>query len=235
MYAYDEEGKLRSLVGEAKDNPSSTYLESVGHPLAKMLASGTVGLPGSFLYLKTTTALEVMRYRLPFMVQDLSHNQWFNWGPPPPGARTGGTAVAYNKFGKGQSLYLGVPIFWAMQGQPNWIREWIPELLQHLVPKPIAEIRLDPKSKYVHGTFFYDKSKRFIMVQVLNAVELATLGEFRPVSSVELRINPTKLKVSGARVVWPKEEDLTVSSNNGFTRIIIPNPERYTVLFLRLG
>ena len=122
-----------------------------------------------------------------------------------------------------------------MQGQPNWIREWIPALLQQLVPRPIAEIRPEPKSKYVHGTFFYDKSKRFILVQVLNAVELATQGEFRPVSSVELRINPTKLKVTGARVVWPKEEDLTVINSEGFTRIVLPNPERYMVLYLRLA
>ena len=234
-YAYDEEGRLRSSLGEAKDNPSTTYLESVGHPLAKMLDSGTVGLPGSFLYLKKTTAQEVMRYRLPFMVQDLAHNQWFNWGPPPPGEKPGGTAVAYNKFGEGQSLYMGVPIFWAMQGQPNWIREWIPALLQQLVPKPIAEIRPEPKSKYVHGTFFYDKSKRFILVQVLNAMELATQGEFRPVSNVELRINSTKLKVNGARVLWPKEEDLTVINSEGFTRIVLPNPERYMVLYLRLA
>ena len=48
-----------------------------------------MGLPGSFLRVKRTTAEEVMRYRLPFMVEDLPHNKWFNWGPPPPGAGNG--------------------------------------------------------------------------------------------------------------------------------------------------
>ena len=104
-YAYDANGKLRP------GDFTSTYLESAGHPLAKTLAVSTVGLPGSFLKLKRTTAEEVMRYRLPFMVQDLAHNRWFNWGPPPPGTETAGTAVAHNRYGKGQSVYLGVPIF----------------------------------------------------------------------------------------------------------------------------
>ncbi len=235
MYAYDEEGKLRAWVGEAKDNRSSTYLEPVGHPLTKILTPGTLGLPGSFLYLKKNAAEEVMRYRLPFMVQDIARNQWFNWGPPPPGEKTGGTAVAYNKFGEGQSLYLGVPIFWAMQGQPNWIREWIPSLVQQLVPRPIAELRSEPASRYVHGTFFYDQTKRFILAQVLNAVELATQGEFRPVSNVELRINSNKLKVVGARVLWPNEKDMPVTSNNALTRIVLPNPERYTAVYLKLA
>jgi hypothetical protein len=228
QYAYDAEGKL-------KEGFTSTYLGSSGHPLAKRLAVSTVGLPGSFLYVKRTRAEEVMRYRLPFMVEDMTQNRWFNWGSPPPGEETGGTAVTYNKFGKGQAVYLGVPIFWAMQGRPFWIREWIPAMMRELVPKPIAELRSEPPSEYVHGTFFYDRSKRFILVQVLNTVELVTQGEFRPVPKVELRINPSKLKVAGARVVWPKEEDLELGSKEGQTHIVLPNPPRYTALYLNLA
>lgn len=71
-YAYNETGKL-------KEGVVSIYLESSGHPLAKMLAVSTVGLPGPFLHLRPTTAEEVMRYRLPFMVEDLANNKWFNW------------------------------------------------------------------------------------------------------------------------------------------------------------
>jgi len=228
-YAYDAEGKLR------EGDFTSTYIESAGHPLAKMLAVSTVGLPGSFLRLKTTTAAEVMRYRLPFMVQNMKKNEWFNWGPPPPGAETAGTAAAYNKFGKGQSLYMGVPIFWAMQYRLYWIQDWIPALMRQLAPDPIAELRPEPFSEYVHGTFFYDASKRFILVQVLNTVELATEGEFRPAPKVVLRINPKKLNVTGARVVWPKERDLRVTAQGGKTEIILENPGRYTALFLKLA
>ena len=129
-YAYNADGVIRP------GNFTSIYLESAGHPLAKMLAVSTVGLPGSFVKLKRTTADEVMRYRLPFMVEDVAHIHWFNWGPPPPGTETAGTAVALNRFGKGQALYLGVPIFWAMNSRLHWIRTWIPEFMRQLVPNP---------------------------------------------------------------------------------------------------
>jgi hypothetical protein len=228
-YAYDAEGRLRS------GDFTSTYLESAGHLLAKMLAVSTVGLPGAFLRLKKTTAEEVMRYRLPFMVQNLKRNEWFNWGPPPPGSETVGTAVAYHKFGKGQSLYIGVPIFWAMQYRLYWIQDWIPEVMRQLVPDAIAELRAEPFSEYVHGTFFYDEGKRFILVQVLNTIELATKGEFRPAPKIVLRINPEKLRVNGARVVWPKERDLSLTTEGGTTQIVLTNPERYTALFLKLA
>ena len=212
----------------------STYLESAGHPLAKMLSVSTVGLPGSFLEIQRTQAEEVMRYRLPFMVEDLAHNQWFNWGPPPPGSQTAGTAVAYNKFGKGQSLYLGIPIFRAMQARPFWIREWIPALIRQLAPNPLAELRSAPFSEYVHGTFFYDPSKRFILVQILNTIELATRGELRAAPRVEIRVDSGRLKVAGARVAWPVKKDLPVLTEKGKTLVVLENPPRYTALYLRL-
>src|ERR1017187_4369089 len=141
-----------------------------------MFGETTLGLPGTFLQVRRTTAVEVMRYRLPFMVEDMPHNQWYNWGPPPPGGEIGGTAVSYNKFGKGQAIYIGAPIFWAMKDRLFWIREWVPELLRQLVQDPVVELRSEPSSRYVHGTFFYDRTKQFVLVQVLHTVELATQG-----------------------------------------------------------
>jgi hypothetical protein len=228
-YVSEEDAKLRPA------DFASTYLESAGHPLAKMLSVSTVGLPGSFLLLKRTQAEEVMRYRLPFMVQDLAHNQWYNWGPPPPGSETAGTAVAFNKFGKGQSLYLGVPIFWAMQARPFWIRKWIPALLEQLVPNPLAELRSIPFSEYLHGTFFYDPSKRFILVQVLNTIELVTRGELRAAPRVEIRIDPRRMHVVGARIVWPAKKDLEVLTDAGKSLVVLESPPRYTALYLKLA
>jgi len=236
-YAYDNKGVL-------KDNFISTYLESSGHRLASPLSHGTVGLPGPFLYLKPTTAEEVMHYRLPVMVEDLSKNQWFNWGPPPPGKETAGIAVAYNKFGKGQAVYAGVPFFRAMStrtdfgnviDRPYWIRNWIHKLVGQLVPNPIAEIVPTPFTEYLHGSFFYEKSRRFILVQVLNTVELLAKGELQTPIRAEIRINPTKLKVTGARVVWPQTEDLPVHTEGGKTVVVLPKVERYMALYLRLA
>ncbi len=227
-YAFDEEGKPRPVT-------ISTYLESAGHPFAQMFGSVTLGLPGTFVNVKRTTATEVMRYRLPFMVEDMPHNQWYNWGPPPPGAVLGGTSVAHNKYGKGQAVYMGAPVFWAMDSKLYWIRQWVPELLRMLNPEPIVELSVDPFSRYVHGTFFYDKSKRFVLVQVLHTVELATQGEPSLAPNLGISINRRKLNVVAARVVWPKTEDLPVNNQGGKTHIALPRLSRYMALYLKLA
>jgi len=82
-YAYDPWGKF-------KEGVVSIYMESTGHALSKSLAVSTVGLPGSFLRLRQTSGQEVLRYRLPLMIEDLDNHKWFNWGPPPPGQEGGG-------------------------------------------------------------------------------------------------------------------------------------------------
>ena len=83
--------------------------------------------------------------------------------------------------------------------------------------------------------FFYDKSKQFMLVQVLNTVELLAKGELQASIGAEIRVNPNKLKVTGARVVWPKTGDLPLRTEAGKTVVILPKVERYTALYLRLG
>jgi hypothetical protein len=235
-YAYGDDGKLKSDF-------ISTYLEPSGHELARPLKQGTVGLPDSFLYLKPTTAEEVMHYRLPVMLEDLSKNKWFNWGPPPPGKETAGMAVAYNKFGKGQAIYIGVPIFramsvqsgWGVSDRPFWIRAWIHELVRQLIPNPVAEIVSKPFTKYLHGSFFYAKDRRFILVQILNTVELLAKGQLQAPIRAEIRVNSNKLKVTGARAIWPKTEDLPLRTVAGKTVAVLPNVEGYTAIYLRLA
>ena len=238
-YAYDSEGKLREKF-------ISTYLESAGHPLAAFLGKGTVGLPGTFLKLKTRTAKEVMRYLLPYMVQDLKHYKWYNWSSPPPGKETGGTAVTYNDFGRGRALFLGVPMFRALSDWPSyissfqyrgpyWIHNWVPALVRRLVPNPIVELRSEPVSEYIHGTFFWDKSKRFVLVQILNSIQSATQGEVWNAPRMRVSTDPQRLHVVGARTVWPAERDLPVESKAGRDQVIVGDPGIYTALYLQVG
>lgn len=235
-YVLEEDQYWKGADGKQQaENFTSTYLESSGHRLAKLLAESTVGLPGAFLRLKRTTAEEVMQYRLPIMVQDLGHDKWFNWGPPPPGAQTAGTAVAYNKFGRGQSVYIGVPIFWAMQWRPFWIRNWIPSLIRELAPNPIAELKTEPASEYLHGSFFYDQERKLILVQLLNTIELATKGELRLAPKVKIRVDRNKLKVVGAQAVWPVDKDLPVRQDDRYTHIAVADLERYMAIHLKLS
>jgi hypothetical protein len=228
-YAYTAEGILRP------GDFTAIYIESSGHPLAKLLDVSTVGLAGSFVRVKRTSAQEVMRYRLPFMVEDIPHNHWFNWGPPPPGTETAGTAVAHNRFGKGQALYVGVPIFWAMQFRPFWIRRWIPDLMQQLVPAPIAEITPRPFSEYVHGTVFHTRDRKCLLVQVLNTIELATEGEYRDIQEVRIQLDAARLKVRGGQVIWPQKQDLAVEEEHGKTIVALKRPARYTAALLKIS
>jgi hypothetical protein len=234
---YESEERRFAYAGDDAPRPTSitTYLESSGHPLAAMFGKKTVGLPGSFLHVKPTTAQEVMRYRLPFMVEDIPHQQWYNWGAPPPGAETAGPAVTRNKFGKGQAIYIGAPIFWAMKDRPYWIRQWVPNLLRQLVPNPLMELRLEPHSEYVHGTFFYDRTGQYVLVQVLNTIEIVTRGEYRDAPRLSLAVNSSKLKIAEARMVWPKTLDLPLMAGAGKTHINLPKLDRYMALFLRLA
>ena len=227
-YSIDENGKPR------EGNAITTYIESVGHPLAAEIAKGSVGLPGSFLRMKETTGQPVCRYRLPLLAENVSRNRWVGWGSPPPGTQTAGTAAVINRFGKGQCFYLGVPVFWALQWRAYWIQSWIPDLVRKLVQRPLAELRTEPNSEFVHGTFFRDENRNLILVQTLDTVELVTKGEMRPTPGIEISFDPARLNVSGARVVWPHETDLPHETVDGRTRIRLPRPDRYTALYLRL-
>jgi hypothetical protein len=226
-YAFDASGKQR------EGNAVSTYLESAGHPLAELIAKGTVGLPGPFVKMKETTAQVVMRYRLPLLAEDVPHNKWVGWGPIPPGPGTAGTAVAYSRFGKGQAVYVGAPIFWAMEWRAEWIQAWIPWLIRKLIPSPLAELRTNPPSEFVHGSFFNDVEKDLILVQVLDAVQLATKGEMRPTPDVEITFDADRLHVTAARVVWPKTRDLAVARDGRRARILLEKPDRYTAIYLK--
>ena len=227
-YAFDDQGKPRPTA-------ITTYIESAGHPLAATLGKKIVGLPGSFLYVKPTTARTIMRYRLPMMVEDVPHNQFYNFGPPPPGPDTAGPAVTVNQLGKGQAIYIGAPIFRAMKDRPHWIRQWIPFLVRQLAPHPIVELRLEPFSEYAHGTFLYDKSGRFVLVQVLNTIELATEGELRKAPASKIVVNPRKLQVTGARIVYPRTLDVPLVEREGSLHISLPKFDRYCVVLLKLA
>ena len=157
-YAYDDAGKLKS-------NFISTYLEPSGHDLARPLAARdrrTAGL----ISLSTTHhrpgghALSASRdgggSRQKPVVQ---------LGSASSGKETAGLAVAYNKFGKGQAVYMGAPLFRAMStrtefgnvvDRPYWLRAWMHQLIRQLIPNPVAEIVPTPFTEYLHGSFFYD-------------------------------------------------------------------------------
>jgi len=119
--------------------------------------------------------------------------------------------------------------------RPYWLRAWMHQLIRQLIPNPVAEIQPTPFTEYLHGSFFYDQTRQFILVQVLNTVELLAKGELSTPIAAEIRVNSRKLKVTGARVVWPQTQDLPLRTEAGKTVVALPAVERYTALYLRLG
>ena len=241
-YAGEEKKYAHENSGKFKNSFIATYLEPSNSIWAKPLPAGTVGLPGTFINLKLSTAAEVIHYRLPVMVENMAKNEFFNWGPPPPGSGNAGPAVAYNKFGKGQSLYIGVPIFrainlkidFAAMDKLFWMQKWITHLVRQLVPGPIAEIIPAPSTDYFHGSFFHDASGKFILLQVLNTVELLSKGEFQMPVTAEVRIDAKRLRVTGARMVWPETRDLPLRTTAGRIIISLPEVKRYAAVYLRV-
>jgi hypothetical protein len=72
-------------------------------------------------------------------------------------------------------------------------------------------------------------------VQVLNTIEIITRGEFREAPKLSLAVNSSKLRLTEARVVWPKIEDLPLTSREGKTHIALPRLDRYMALLLKLA
>jgi hypothetical protein len=74
-----------------------------------------------------------------------------------------------------------------------------------------------------------------VLVQVLNTAEGALEGEYRGIPRVNINVDGKRMKVTGARVVWPKEQDLEVRNAAGRTEVVLQNPGRYTALYLKLA
>ena len=70
-------------------------------------------------------------------------------------------------------------------------------------------------SQYVHGPLCYAENRKFILVQVPNALELATEGEYREIPKVQLEVDANRLKVTGERMVWPSKRIWTCENEEG--------------------
>jgi hypothetical protein len=60
-------------------------------------------------------------------------------------------------------------------------------------------------------------------------------GEYRGIPRVKVSVDGKRLKVTGARVVWPKEQDLDVRTQGSRIETVLQNPGRFTALYLKLA
>jgi hypothetical protein len=73
-----------------------------------------------------------------------------------------------------------------------------------------------------------------ILVQVLDAVQLATKGEMRPTPPVQITLDAARINVTAARTVWPNVRDLAVARDGKRLRIMLDKPDRYTAIYLKV-
>ena len=107
--------------------------------------------------------------------------------------------------------------------------------MRQLAPAPVVELRPSSLPHHVHGTFFWDKSRKYVLGQILNAIETSSEAEFVDIASADIVVNPDRLDVRAAKVVWPVERHLEVERRSGSVLIKVPSPGRYTALYLRLA
>jgi hypothetical protein len=49
-----------------------------------------------------------------------------------------------------------------------------------------------------------------------------------------MRVDPNRLKVTAAQVVWPKKQKLEIARQDGRVRVILEDPARYTAVLLKV-
>ena len=52
---------------------------------------------------------------------------------------------------------------------------------------------------------------------------------------MKIEVDGKRLKVTGARMVWPKEEDLEIQSHGGRIELLLEDPPRYAAILLKLA
>ena len=233
-YAYDAEGNF-------KEDVVQTYLDSTGHPLTKSLATSSVGLSGTFLRVKKTRR---GRRDLPLSAAldggGFEERQMVSTGgPPPPGKETGSTAGVYHKFGKGQVVYLGVPLFEALHGALGavvfdrrdrfWIRKWVPRLVRQLVPHPIAELESKVLGEFVSRYVFLRPEPPLCAGADSERDRAGHRGAVRDrARSADTPQSAEAERCGGACGPGLGKQDLEVVSRDGKLHVAVPRPERYT-------
>ena len=211
-------------------------MESAGHPLAKMLDLSTVGFPGAYLNIKQTTAKQVLRYRVPWMIEDLPKNHWYNWGPPPPGKEIAGPAVTLNRFGNGHALYLAPPLF-RLMGSGN--RDQLDSPHDSRI-HPADDTQ--PGDRTPHQSAFGIRPRNVLLRQKSAACpgpdpEHGASGYRRRSASRARYCDSSRSRANEGRwrqMVWPQKQDLPLGRQDGKLVVNLPELEVYAAVCLDL-
>ncbi|MCK4245242.1 MAG: beta-galactosidase trimerization domain-containing protein, partial [Candidatus Omnitrophica bacterium] len=111
-------------------------------------AKNPIMIRGSFAKTKTTTGVEVSPYLIPSGAEERKGD--FGWGVAPPDKKADFPAVIFNKFGKGESIYITAPIFLSyLDFQNPHLARYILGLVDKLFPDPTVKLFAPPQVELV--------------------------------------------------------------------------------------
>jgi len=229
----DEQTKYADNVNKKRLwGGASIFLEPRDHPLAQSVGKELVGIAGDYIRV-TGPAEEVFRLRPPLFAEDFSKGVFFHWAPPPAGTSGDGKGVTYFRYGKGQSIYLGLELFRQYRrSQSFWVREWTRSVIRSLAPSPVLRLEGGNLPGYFHATFSCAPRHKSILVQIANTSALVLGGEASPIRGIKVVADAKELSLTSAQILWPKERKLELRRQGNEWEIPLPEVDIYTIVAL---
>ncbi len=221
----------------AKDGPG-IYFQTNGHRLSSFLGSGEVAILGkgggptpTFCPFLTVngSAESILDFKLPYLVPDIAKHIFQTWNVAPPGNAKIPRAATVNRFGQGQALFVGVPLFQRYQPDLPWIALWVRGLVTRLVPNPPVRVE---GGEALHTAFYRQGPKRLV-VQMLNSTVWTSRGMAAPLRDLEIVGRSDRFKIGSARTLWPSEKPLRVTPGDTW-RVQVPEVALYSVIAIDL-
>jgi hypothetical protein len=249
----DEKGEKRSnflladvlgveyLVEETKyagkDGPG-IYFQANDHPLSSFIGSGEVAILGKSPGPSSTfcpfiriqgPAESILDYRLPYLVPDLDKHLLHSWNPAPPGNEKVTGAATVNHYGKGEAVYIGVPLFRRYDPELYWANEWIRGLITRLVPDPAIRVL---GSNALHAGFFRQGPHR-LLIQMVNSSVWTGHGAAPAIRDLEIVGRADRFRIRSARLLWPREEALA-ARNGSEWHVRVPEVALHAIVAIEL-
>ena len=208
-----------NLHEEYRQNEWSAYLTPVeGTTFDGLLSCTTPPVSEFFAQVQANNAKPLLQFVLPCV--QCSDSQWVNWWSPPPGDVSAMPALLQNQFGKGTACYCAFDFF-TMAGteQYNDLASLFSSLLRHSGVNPL--VCNETSTPNMLRTAFFERKNELIIHQISMLPHLCH-GETALINGGRISVDETRFPVKRARVVYPVEQELTVTHCEGRAKIELP-------------
>lgn len=202
---------------EYTSNRWSAYLRpDSSQPFTGLIACTTPPVSEHFLEVEAlsekssqsaeSAIMEMLHFDLPCVSCDFDH--WVNWWSPPPGKKTNYPALLHHLFQKGHVFYLAFDFF-TMAGTEKYpyTNDLFSDLLLKAQIQPPVRHRTDTPD--IIRTAFFETETEYIIHQI-SMLPKRFHGDTPPIPAGEIMF---KNPVESAKLVYPQQEDLTLSGN----------------------